>query len=411
MSAQQIIIVGAGVYGLTAALELRRRGYRVSLLDPGPLPHPLAASTDISKAIRMDYGADEEYLSLMETALERWRDWNKRWGTPLFHETGLTYLCRGAMAPGGFEYESYQTLLKRGHGVERLRAADVRRRFPAWNADQFTDGYFNPAGGYAESGAVVTRLLSEARALGVELHEHQTVTQLIESRAKVNGVVTQNGTRFVGDLVILATGAWTPHLLPQVLPELKHWFRSTGMPVFHFKPAQPELFAEAVFPTFGADIANTGYYGFPLHPVNGVVKIANHGVGRTLHPNSPERVVTDRDIAQVRAFLAEAFPVLAEAPIVYTRVCLYCDTWDGHFWIAADPNREGLVLATGDSGHGFKFAPILGGLIADAAERRANAVLAKFRWRPAVHPPKSEEAARYQAEGARHDAPNLERPA
>src|SRR5436190_2146905 len=75
-STSTVVIAGSGIYGLTAALELRQRGHAVLLLDPGPLPHPLAASTDISKVIRMEYGADEDYMAAMEVALDRWRAWN-----------------------------------------------------------------------------------------------------------------------------------------------------------------------------------------------------------------------------------------------------------------------------------------------------------------------------------------------
>ena len=77
---------------------------------------------------------------------------------------------------------------------------------------------------------------------------------------------------------------------------------------------------------------------------------------------------------------------------------MYCDTWDGHFWIAADPERPGLVLSTGGSGHGFKFAPVLGDWGADAVEGRAHAYSHKFRWRPEVRLTKTEEAARFQGE-------------
>src|SRR2546428_11739419 len=86
------IIVGGGIFGVTAALELRRRGQDVVLLDPGPLPHPLAASTDISKVVRLDYGPDEDYTACMERAIEAWRGWNAQWPTPLFHETGVVFL-------------------------------------------------------------------------------------------------------------------------------------------------------------------------------------------------------------------------------------------------------------------------------------------------------------------------------
>ena len=100
----------------------------------------------------------------------------------------------------------------------------------------------------------------------------------------------------------------------------------------------------------------------------------------------------------MRKFVHETFPALDDAPIVYTRICLYCDTNDGDFWIAPDPDRRGLIIATGDSGHGFKFAPVLGEIIADAVEEKANPLLQKFRWRPEVQRGVVKEAARYLPE-------------
>src|SRR3979490_1229970 len=98
----RVLVAGGGIFGVTAALALRDRGHEVTLVDPGPLPHPLAESTDISKGVRIDYGADEDYTVLGERALEGWRHWNARWPAPLFHETGVTFLSRSAMQPGGF---------------------------------------------------------------------------------------------------------------------------------------------------------------------------------------------------------------------------------------------------------------------------------------------------------------------
>jgi glycine/D-amino acid oxidase-like deaminating enzyme len=391
MTSRTTLIVGAGIFGVTAALELRRRGHHVHLLDPGPLPHPLAESTDISKAIRMDYGPDQEYMVLMETALDGWRAWNNSWPTPLFHEVGVMFLTREPMSAGYFEYESYELLLERGHQPTRMDSNEIRRRFPAWNANRYVDGYFNPQGGYAESGKVVGQLIEEARVEGVEVHEHQAFDHFLESGSRVQGVATRQGMEYRADQVIVAAGAWVPF----IIPSLAAAFRTNGMPVFHLRPAQPELFRAEQFPVFGADISATGYYGFPLHPADGVVKIANHGPGRRLDP-SGERAATEAETEQLRDFLSDTFPALTNAPIVHTRVCIYCDTWDGHLWIAPDPEREGVVVATGGSGHAFKFAPLLGGIIADAAEGKQNAILDKFRWRPEIHPPKTEEAARYQ---------------
>src|SRR5213083_1041066 len=98
-----VIVVGAGVNGATAAIELKKRRHNVALVDPGPLPHPLAASTDISKAVRAAYGADEEYTELAECAIKLWRKWNKELGARLYHEVGVMFVRRQEMKPGDFE--------------------------------------------------------------------------------------------------------------------------------------------------------------------------------------------------------------------------------------------------------------------------------------------------------------------
>jgi glycine/D-amino acid oxidase-like deaminating enzyme len=386
-----VLVIGAGINGVTAAIELKRRGHHVILVDPGPLPHPLAASTDISKAIRAAYGADEEYTALAERSIGLWRKWNEEFNVPLYHEVGDMFLTQAEMQPADFEYESLRLFEKRGRKFERITSAKLRQRFPAWNADRYTDGILDPDGGYAESGCVVAALVERAESLGVKLREGVAFSSLDEDDNRVNGVVLANGERIAGDIVVAATGAWTPF----VLPWTKEFFRATGHPVFHFKPSQPELFLPECFPVFGADITRTGYYGFPLNR-DGLVKVANHGPGREMSPESPARAVTPEEESNLREFLSSSFPTLANDPIVYTRICLYCDTNDGDFWIAPDPERQGLIVAAGDSGHGFKFAPVLGELIADAVEDKPNPLLQKFRWRPQVSPQRGKEAARFR---------------
>src|SRR5256885_16218557 len=103
-----VIVVGGGINGVTSAIELKTRGHKVILVDPGPLPHPLAASTDISKAVRAAYGADEDYAELAERSIKRWREWNTEFGTELYHEVGFLFLRRRPMQPGDFEYESFK---------------------------------------------------------------------------------------------------------------------------------------------------------------------------------------------------------------------------------------------------------------------------------------------------------------
>ena len=188
LSEHKILVVGAGIFGVTAALELRRRGYAVGLFDPGPIPHPWAESTDISKVVRLEYGPDEEYMALVEQALQGWEVWNAAWPEPLYHEVGLACFRSTPMEPGGFEYESVRLLRQRGHHPVRLDAETIRRRFPAWNADKYIDGFFHARAGYAESGKVVTRLLAAAQAQGVEIHGDQRVVRLIVTQRALSRI-------------------------------------------------------------------------------------------------------------------------------------------------------------------------------------------------------------------------------
>ena len=389
----RVIVVGAGINGVTAAIELKKRGHEVILINPGPLPHPLAASTDISKAVRAAYGADEDYTELAERSIKLWRKWNEEFGIELYHETGVMFVRRREMKPGRFRIRNFQNLQQRGHKVERMNSAQLWKRFPAWNPELFRDGVLEVEAGYAESGRVVAALIERARSAGVELRQNSRFSHLDEGDGRTKGIVLDNGERIVGDRVVMAVGAWTPYLLPFT----KTFFRASGQPVFHLKPQRPDLFAPERFPVFGADITTTGYYGFPLNR-DGIVKIANHGPGREMSPESPQRAVTPEDEENLRKFLSWAFPALADVPIVYTRLCMYCDTHDGNFWIAPDPERKGLVIAAGDCGHGFKFAPVLGEIIADAVEQKSNPILEKFRWRPEVSVGTGTDVARFLSE-------------
>ncbi|MBI3878032.1 MAG: FAD-dependent oxidoreductase, partial [Verrucomicrobia bacterium] len=205
--------------------------------------------------------------------------------------------------------------------------------------------------------------------------EGQSFAQLIEQGSRVVGVRTECGDEHRSDFILIAAGAWTPTLLPHLSDVM--W--ATGQPVVHFQVPNVAEWQAPRFPVWAADIARTGWYGFPALD-DGTFKIGNHGPGRRVHPDEPRTMLPEEE-AKFRAFVRETFPALADAPVIGSRLCLYCDTFDGNFWIDHDPHWPGLVVAAGDSGHGFKFAPVLGGLIADVVEEKPNPFAARFRWR------------------------------
>jgi glycine/D-amino acid oxidase-like deaminating enzyme len=390
---RSILIVGAGIFGLTAAWELRIRGWDVEVVDPGPVPRTAAASTDISKVIRADYGSDELYTRMAEAALAGWDRWNARWTPSLYHQDGFLVLASTVMQPGGFERDSFDLLRGRGHDVQRIGATYSRARFTAWSSRDYPDGYFNPRAGWAESGKVVARVAEEARAAGVRLTEGTAVAHVIDRGNRVTDVTTTDNRTLHADAVLVAAGAWTPVLLPHLANVM--W--TTGQPVVHFTVDNPSAWQAPRFPVWAADIARTGWYGFPALD-EGTLKIGHHGAGRRVDPDGPRTVLPDEEDL-FRQFLRRRLPVLADAPIQASRLCLYCDTFDGDFWIDEDPARPGLFVAAGDSGHGFKFAPVLGSLIADVVERKPNPWRGRFKWRARVRDGKEAARSISQAHG------------
>src|SRR6184192_1841540 len=200
----KIIVVGAGISGVTAAIELKKRGHEVVLVDQGPLPHALAASTDISKAVRTAYGADEDYTALAERSIKLWRKWNEEFDAKLYHEVGVMFVRRREMKPGDFEYESFKTLQQHGHKVERMNSAQLWRQFPAWNPELFRDGVLEFEAGYAESGRAVATLIQRAESIGVELRRSSRFAHLDERDHRIEGIILDNGERIAADRIVMA---------------------------------------------------------------------------------------------------------------------------------------------------------------------------------------------------------------
>lgn len=360
-----VLVVGGGIFGASAARVLAQRGHAVTLISPTRGPHPDASTTDISKVVRMDYGLDPLYTTLMEQAMPHWE------ADPLYHPDGFLILRRTPLAPGGFEHDSFDMLTRRGHALERMTPKALAARHPAWSADRYPDGYHNPRAGWAESGAVLARALLQAEAAGVT-RTTATVTRLLGT-STVNGVETADGQRIAGRHVLVAAGAWTTTLLP----ELDVVMAPIGQPVLHFRPSDPTRYAPPAFPTWAADISSTGWYGFPVN-ADGILKVANHGPGIRIDPDGARTVPSGIE-PMFRDFFSHTFPSLSEAPLHSSRMCLYSDTFDGDFWIDRHPTRAGLSVAAGGSGHGFKFAPVLGALIADVVE--GGKPIPRFAWR------------------------------
>ncbi len=391
MSTQPTIVVaGAGIFGLSAALELQSRGYAVTVVDPGPVPHPLAASNDVSRMIRMDYGDDKLYSDLGAEAIEGWHVWNEWRGRPLYHEDGFLVLTSRPLEPGTVERQSYDLLTAAGWPLERLNSEITAERFPLWNSEHYTDGYFNPRGGWGEAGETVSFLASQSVAAGVDIRAGFSAEIVLVESGRAVGLRSSDGSEVRADNVVVAAGVWTPRLIP----ELEDMMSPVAQTLVYLRPTLPDRFRPPHFLPWGADIPRTGWYGFPAN-ADGVVKLANHGPGRLVDADAP-RDADPEVVEYSRRFLAHSIPELANAPLAGSRACFYNDTWDGDFYITRHPEIEGLVVSTGGSGHAFKFTPALGGITADVVEGEPNRYAARFAWRPrgAV----TKESTRYHGE-------------
>ena len=391
---KDFLVVGGGIFGLSTAIALAQRGYQVQLINPDTIPHLLAASTDISKVVRMEYGGDLLYARMAQQSMDIWKEWNVFFKRKLYHEVGFLLLCQ---MPWGypqqhFEWKNYRTLTKLGYHPQVLTKDDIKKRFPAVNSLFYRSAYFNPIAGYVESSLVLETLATYAQSLGVKISEYQTAHHLLMEQDRVVGVQTKEGRQFTATHTILAVGAHTTKLLPELTPYIK----ATGHPVFWLKPSHPNLFKPEQLPVFGADIANTGWYGFPFADKHGVIKVAKHSDGITIDPDADDRVVSAAEIIDMRYFLRKTFPSIAKAPLVYTRRCLYTDTLDGHFWIDQHPQKKGLTVSTGGSGHAMKMGPMLGTITADAIEGKTNPFAHRFKWRHINPDTKIQDGARHQ---------------
>lgn len=344
-------IVGGGVVGLAAAWALGKRGVPAVLLDALPRRTERNASNDESKVFRLAYGEREDYTRLALASLDGWRALERDARRPLLLPHGLVMLGRDR---GSFAARSQAMLTRLGRPPEWVEGPEVARRYPAFDGAGYAHAALDRDGGLLDPPAVLEALETEAAARGVKVLRGRAVRALVRDGAQWACEV--DGGRVRAPRVIVAAGFRAPLLLPEVGPMLT----CSRQPEFLFAPADPAPFTAPALPVFAA--FEDGYYGFPLH--RGAVKVADHRKGPA-QPWEPALDPPTREEEQgLRAWLGHAMPRLARAPLARSRVCFYDNTADDDFVLGPHPARDGVVLAVGLSGHGFKFAPALGEALA-----------------------------------------------
>jgi sarcosine oxidase len=349
----EIVVVGAGVFGSWTAWHLARAGKSVLLLDAWGPGHARSSSGGESRILRMGYGADEIYTAMAQRSLALWQDLFHQIGQPLFHRTGVLWLARAGDA---YSAATRRTLQQAGVPMEIVPARELVKRYSQIQLSRGHDhAIFEPESGALLARRAVAAVVEDAVRSGVEY-----AVEAVESpsgRGRVKSARTISGQSIRAATFVFACGPWLPKLFPALLGER---IRPSRQEVFFFAPpAGDRRFAPPQLPVWIDFTEPRGPYGFPDLEGRGF-KLAFDRHGPVFDPDSGDRRISDASVTEARAFLAERFPDLADAPLTETRVCQYENTSNGDFLIDRHPDFENVWLAGGGSGHGFKHGPAVG---------------------------------------------------
>lgn len=353
-----VIVIGGGGMGSAAAFELARRGRSVLVLEQFPFVHDRGSSHGHTRIIRRAYYEHPDYVPLVQRAFERWYDLEQRSGRHLLTECKCLNI-----GPADGEVVSGVLASAKEHNlsVDRLNPAELRQRFPQFRFDDGYVGVLERDAGFLYVEECVRTQLEQARLLGACLKSEEPVNSW-QSDGRTATVMTSKGTYRAGSLVI-AAGPWAGAMLAQlgasltVMRQTMLWFQS----------AEIGQFRRDVFPIFLADVLEGPFYGLPAIDGRGVKVARHYGAEESLTPDAIDRAVLPIDETPVRSFLAEHVPA-AISSLRFAQTCIYTLTPDRHFLIDRHPDFPNVAFAAGFSGHGFKFASVVGEILADLTE-------------------------------------------
>ncbi|HET9496502.1 MAG TPA: N-methyl-L-tryptophan oxidase [Chloroflexia bacterium] len=368
--AQNIVIAGGGVMGLYTAYTLLRRGVKhVTVLERYTVGHDRAASADTTRAVRYEYAANETYSRMVARAVPMWRELEALAGTELYVECGVA--CWGR-AGDTHARQSFRTLTSMGIPIRQVGPTELVSMFPQFAVADIFYATYNPQGGMLRANECMAVLEKAVRDLGGQIVEECEVTALEESRGTV--VVTDaSGQKHSAGKVLVAPGAWGARLLPRL--GLAIPLTANRQQVIYVAGLGPE-FEPGRFPVFLN--LDHDFYGFPLDR-DGMLKASIHSPGPVMDPETAPKPDAAFDQAVLRLMRTYIPAAAAHGRLSHSRMCMYEMTPDEDFVIDRLPGYENVVVATGFSGHGFKFAPIVGEMLADLLQdREPEFPLARF---------------------------------
>jgi glycine/D-amino acid oxidase-like deaminating enzyme len=355
----RVAVIGAGAFGGWTALELVRRGARVTLIEAWGPGHARSSSGGETRVIRAGYGSRAIYTRMAVRALALWRAHEARYGRGLFRPTGVLWMCSGDDAFGG---ATMAALHDAGQPVEELAAPEARRRYPQIDFGQIRRIFFEPEAGVLLARRACEHVADCVTSAGGEYRRAAVASPVPLAAGPMRSLPLTSGESIGADAFVFACGPWLPQLFPDTLGGV---VRSTRQDVYYFgTPPGDALFTEDALPVW-IDVGARILYGIPGNTHRGF-KIADDTAGPEFDPTAGERVPSDRAIHQMRAYLARRFPALGPAPCIGAEVCQYASTPDAHFVVDRHPQASNVWVLGGGSGHGFKMGPAIGEIAASA---------------------------------------------
>jgi monomeric sarcosine oxidase len=347
---QHCVIIGAGITGLSTAYALLGKGkgrQRVTVLEEASVDHERSASHGYSRLLRFEYGPDAHYTNMVRLSLERWRKLERCVGRELYTRTGVLTLGKRG---DHWARASFPMMRSLGLPVEQLREDECQRRFPQFAVPAFETFVYNAEGGILHASTCLRTLCDCVGALGGEIRENCRVTRLEYERTSRPVLLhLASGEILDADRVVIAAGPRVHDLLA----DLRLPVRVTRQYLLYFAGLSPTAFGAGRFPAFLAD----NLYGFPIHQgCNGWVKAASHEPGAPADAAPPDQAI----LALIRRQLYELLPALRSAALARVDSCTYDMSPDGDFILDRLPHDHRVIVATGLSGHGFKFGLLLG---------------------------------------------------
>ena len=353
-----VIVVGVGGMGSATSYYLARRGKRVLGLERFGIPHAMGSSHGHTRIIRLAYYEHPSYVLLLKRAYELWREIQQTSGERLLH---ITESIDAGPEDSWVFKGSWESCRLHDLPHEVLTGAELHRRYPGYHLPADHLALVQPEGGFLTPEKCIVSYVMAAQARGTEIHARERVLEWEPLEGGVR-VRTDRGL-YEADKLVVTAGAWDGELL-DVLDGLAVPERQV---LAWLQPTRPERFRPDVFPVFNLLVDEGRFYGFPVFGVPGFKFGKYHHLEEIVDPETVDREAHGYDEQLLRHFAGRYFPDGC-GPTMDLQTCMFTNTPDNHFVLDLHPDYPQVSFASPCSGHGYKFASVIGEIMADLAE-------------------------------------------